>query len=87
LLEVARRWSVMAKQHINDRGVGLVRRREVEPEWEGIPPLQPRGMDKGAWAANVADIHGGAWATGAWLSSCRAHVRPVSGHRLSGTSD
>jgi hypothetical protein len=36
------------KACIGGRGVGAVRRREEEPEWEGIPPLQPCAMDKGA---------------------------------------
>jgi hypothetical protein len=39
---------VTTKQRVGGRGVGAVRRRQEEPEWEGIPPLQPRAMDKGA---------------------------------------
>jgi hypothetical protein len=46
--EAARRWSAMAKQGVGGRWVGAVRWREEEPRWEGIPPLQPRAMDKGA---------------------------------------
>jgi hypothetical protein len=40
-----RRW----KACFGDRGMGAVRGREVEPEWEGNPQLQPRAVDKGAW--------------------------------------
>jgi hypothetical protein len=36
------------KARVGGRGVGAVRRREEEPEWEGIPPLQPHAVDKGA---------------------------------------
>jgi hypothetical protein len=36
------------KARVSGRGVEVVRRREEESEWEGIPPLQPRAMDKGA---------------------------------------
>jgi hypothetical protein len=46
--EAARWWSTTAKQGVDDRGVGAVRWRE-ESEWERIPPLQPRAMDKGTW--------------------------------------
>jgi hypothetical protein len=36
------------KARVSGRGVEVVRRCEEESEWEGIPPLQPRAMDKGA---------------------------------------
>jgi hypothetical protein len=39
----------MAKHGVDGGGVGGVIWREEESKWEGIPPLQPHAMDKGAW--------------------------------------
>jgi hypothetical protein len=36
------------KARVSGRGVEVVRRCVEESKWEGIPPLQPRVMDKGA---------------------------------------
>jgi hypothetical protein len=69
--EVARWWSVMAKHGVDGGGVGGVIWREEESKWEGIPPLQPHTMDKGAW--------GGARGRRPWHCS-----RPATGRRLSG---
>jgi hypothetical protein len=38
-------------------------------------------------AVHVADVCGGAQATGAWPSSYRAQERPATGRRLSGAID
>jgi hypothetical protein len=73
-LEAARKWSAIAKH---------ASAAEEWGQWEGVRRSRS-GREflhcNHAWwiGAHVADVHDGARATGAWPSSCRACLRPVT---------
>jgi hypothetical protein len=82
--EVVRWWSVMARQGVSDRrvGEGEMARGGVGVGGNSSTATTRKGK-RAHGAVHVADVRGGAQATGAWPSYYRACARPAIGHGLS----